>query len=51
MNDLIPIGTQTKIGKVVGIHWTHDNIERYYFIKDEKDSIAYMPQSSMRGIL
>jgi hypothetical protein len=51
VNDLIPIGTKTKIGKVCGIHWSHDNIERYYFLIDKHGSIAYMPQSAMEGIL
>ncbi len=51
MNEIIPLGTKTKLGKIVGILRHQDDPERYYFIQDEQNSIAFIPQSAMKGIL
>lgn len=45
------IGTKTRFGKIVGIHSTHDNPERYYFIIDKQGCVSYIPQSAMKGII
>jgi len=37
---LIPLGTPTRYGRVVGVHY---NGERYYFMMEGNNQIALMP--------
>lgn len=49
MNNLYPIGTKTKFGKVSAIQFLEG--ERYYFLVDKSGSVSYIPQSAIKNLI